>query len=158
METHVTKTNAEINVEEINKCQIKQQGEVDTGVFLRVLKTNPKIEMLSFSKEGGDITISVKQEDVLAKKYINSDDYIIKTKFFANFVGELLVRQNIDKFINLLVKIDSEHYDKLVCGFYHKNFGMYIVPEDKTLRFQFHISLIQDILTENINCLVKFKT
>lgn len=157
METIVTK-NEDVDLANLGASNLKVYNEVDTKVFARVLKSTPEIEIVSFSKDNGDVVISVKQEDVINKKYLIDKNFIVKTKFFANFVGELLVRQNMEKFVNLLVKIDALNYDKSVCGYNHKNFGMSVCEQAGTLKFQFHMSLIQDILTEDINSLVKLKS
>jgi hypothetical protein len=131
--------------------------QIDSEVFLHVLKSKPKIDIVHFSKSAGDIAISVRQEDILSEKYLKEKNFIIRTKFFANFIGELLVRQNIEKFINLLVKIDANSYNKVVCGFNHRNFGMSSCDRNNAFKFQFHISLIQDILTEDINRMIKLE-
>ena len=129
----------------------------DSALFLKILSqpcSNIKIEDLGGD---GDIVFVIGQkelglDDEDIKKYS-----IMKSNYFANFMGEFIVRKNVNKFIKLLLKMDSEEYSKTVCGFNHKNFGMFVCCKNKTFKFQFHISLLQDIFTEELNNIVTIK-
>ena len=71
------------------------------------------------------------------------------TGFFLDLVGEILVRKNIAQFAEMLATIEPGSYDRLVNSFKHRKFGL-TIEDSKELRFQFHISLIQWILTEDV--------
>jgi len=129
----------------------------DGELFLKIFKNSIfdiKIEPVG---KDGDVIFSLSQKSIGLvdndiKKYP-----IIKSNFFANFVGELIVRKNINKFIKTLLETNPEEYRKVVCGFNHKNFGMFVCSKSKTFKFQFHISLVQGILTEDLNNIVVVK-
>jgi hypothetical protein len=68
-------------------------------------------------------------------------------------VGELLVRKNIAVFAEVLEKLDPKDYDRMVNCFRHRHFGMTVETND-LLRFRFHSSLVQHILTEDLEGVV----
>lgn len=70
----------------------------------------------------------------------------ISSDFFVNFLGEYLVRENMDKFVRVAEDLKDDYYS-IVNKYEHKKFGMKIA-RDKFI-FTFHVSLIQYILTED---------
>jgi len=140
----------------IDSCS-NWQFSNDSELFLKIFKNkNCEIKIDPMGKDG-DVVFSLSykamgliDEDI--KKYS-----IIRSNYFANFVGEFCVRKNINKFLKILLEMNSEEYRKVVCGFSHKNFGMSVCSKSKIFRFQFHISLIQGILTEDFNNIISIK-
>jgi hypothetical protein len=63
----------------------------------------------------------------------------------SNFIGELMIRENIDKFAKIIMELGDNYLDR-VNKFHHEGFGNRIW-KDKFI-FTFHISLVQRILTE----------
>jgi len=122
--------------------------------FLNIKKYNIHIESVN---DDGDVVFSTLQKDMGISDEDVKNSTIIKSNFFANFVGEFLVRANFNKFLKIMLKTNPNEYRKLVCGFNHKNFGMLIGAKNKFFKFQFHISLIQSILTEDLNNIVSSK-
>lgn len=135
----------------------KEQVSNDSEIFVKIFGSDHsgiKTELLG---KDGDVVFSLPQKsigltDEDIKKYA-----IIRTNYFANFVGEFLVRKNINKFLKMLLDINTDEYRKVVCGFNHKNFGMFVCAKSKTFKFQFHISLVQSILTEDLNNIISIK-
>ena len=157
METNMINNKEVLNkktlIENCNSCQFSNDSEL----FLKVFGSeHSNIKTEDIGKDG-DIIFSLPQKslgltDEDMKKYP-----ILKSNFFANFIGEYLVRKHINKFLKMLLEIDSGEYQKTVCGFNHKNFGMFVCAKSKTFKFQFHISLIQAILTEDLNNIISIK-
>ena len=114
-----------------------------------VINHIPSIEIVKECNKGGDITFEVSMSDMgLTPDLFFKHRKIILSEYIANLLGELYVRENIDRFSNILVAIKPNEYYKVVNGFSHSNFGMEI-SKGKFI-FSFHISLVQSILTEDI--------
>ena len=79
----------------------------------------------------------------MLKKYENE----IVSVVFANMIGELLVRENMADFVNIITALNPHDYGCRVNSCIHENFG--IVIDGRKLIFKFHSSLIQKIVTEN---------
>jgi len=125
-------------------------------LFSLFITTSPKINILSKVSDDGDIKFSVDRKDM----GISFDDLVkyrdqVFSDFNANFIGELLVRENIDQFAKILVSLDKEAYPSIVNRYQHKKFGMEVVREKFT--FKFHISLLQSILTEDFKRQIKLR-
>ena len=159
MESQVIKNKEVLNkktlIENCNNGKFSNDAELFLKIF-RSGNTDADIKTGDVSKDG-DIVISLLQKsmgltDEDMKKYP-----VLRSNYFANFVGEHLVRRHIGKFLKMLLKIDSSEYRGTVCGFNHKNFGMFVCSKSKTIKFQFHISLIQNILTEDLNNIISIK-
>lgn len=71
----------------------------------------------------------------------------------SNFLGELVVRENINHFAKIITGISSEDYSTLVNKYDHRKFGV-DVYRDKFI-FIFHVSLLQDILLEDLKRKIK---
>lgn len=95
----------------------------------------------------GDIAFHIPLKDCLLSKTDFSNP-IMGTKFLVNFIGELLVRENIKLFASIITELDAALYHKMVCTCYHKDFGMSINQKQSVMTFLMHISLVQEILTE----------
>jgi len=116
--------------------------------FLHIISTsNPEIRIIEKCSDEGDVTFEVSMKS-LGISYDNliKYKYEICSDFSANFLGELLVRENIEKFVKIITELKDDYKSK-VTKFEHKKFGMKIF-RDKFI-FVFHISLIQSILTED---------
>jgi len=116
---------------------------------LRLLIANhPKIEIQSKISMDGDIKFHVLRKNV----GISYDDVVkyrdeIFSPFLVNLWGELLVRENINKFATILTNIKTESYASTVNKFEHRKFGMDLIG-DKFV-FAFHLSFVQKIMFED---------
>jgi len=116
-------------------------------IFQSIVSSKPKIT-IDGVQANGDVAFHVIMKDCSLEKadFVNP---ITKTRFFTNFVGELLVRENIQKFSVILTGLDHSLYQKLICTSRHTDFGMIIDHKWSIITFQMHLSLVQDILTED---------
>src|ERR1035437_8456627 len=141
----------------IDSCD-NYQSSNDAEVFLKIFGSERMVDIKTETiGKDGDVVFSLSQKSM----GLTDDDLkkypVLRSNYFANFIGEFLVRKNINKFLKMLLEIDPEEYRKTVCGFNHKNFGMFVCPKSKIFKFQFHISLIQGILTEDLNNIISIK-
>jgi len=122
----------------------------NSSLFTKLLKKKKyNIDIEKVTKEG-DIIFFIDQKalgllDQDFKKYP-----ILKTNFFANFMGEFLVRHNINEFTKIILNIPPSEYNNIVNKFNHRNFGMFYQQTNQIFTFQFHVSLIQNILLEEL--------
>lgn len=123
----------------------------DKEIFKRVIDSVPKIEIEQVTPDG-EVSFAVALTDFGLTKEKIIESSLGNTKFFANFAGEMLVRGHMDMFAGILLGLDTKAYDAVVTSYQHENFGMFISREK--IKFQFHISLIEDILNEDVLRLV----
>jgi hypothetical protein len=98
-----------------------------------------------------DIQFSVKSSDIglfLEKSFMCSGNKIL-SRFILNFIGEFLIRENISEFIPLIKEIPHEIIIDEINFKNHKNFGSSIMSNGYMI-FSFHISLLMEILTEDL--------
>ena len=117
-------------------------------LFTKLMVSTPVIKIESVLN--GDIIFSTSVKDMgLSCQDVQKFKTEIYSYLFVNFVGELLVRENINKFGNVLTEINKNKYTEIVNGHEHKKFGIKIIRN--RFHFCFHISLIQSILTEDFH-------
>ena len=132
-----------------SKSQKSEKVSEENKIFSSILESSPQIKILSL-KPDGDFVFSVQTSDLNLTAEVLDNEPIAQTVFFANFVGELLVRRNLHVFTAMLDQLSHNVYGQMVNHYQHKHFGMRRVQEDDSIRFVFHSSLIQDILTEDM--------
>jgi hypothetical protein len=140
-------------VNEIDKqtesCCNKQQPLTKFRELLSLLvKSTPKIVSISDCEENGDMSFVIPLKEL----GMTADHFTKYNKeFFSNYIvdmlGELLIRENVHLFANHLTGLKTDYYVSAVSRSIHKRFGMKI--EKGFMTFYFHISLVQDILTED---------
>jgi hypothetical protein len=122
------------------------QKSVDYKVFTKIVQSEPKVTIEEV-REDGDVVFGVSMSGLGLKHDSISGNGVTDTDFFNNFVGEYIVRKNIDQFASILLGIDPRSYEHMVCANEHTDFGM-VVSKD-FIKFSMHISLVQRILTED---------
>lgn len=122
------------------------QKSIDYKVFSRIVQSEPKVIIDEF-RDDGDVVFSVQMTELGIKPEAMIGNVVADTDFFNNFVGEYVVRKNVDQFAELLFGIDPRLYESVVCANDHTDFGMVVVKD--MVRFSMHISLVQRILTED---------
>ena len=144
-----------IKTEVKNKCI--EESPISSNyrmLFSKFIDSHPKIKIENVVD--GDIRFSVSMSD-LDLTYQEIKDY--RTQLYSylavNFMGELLVRENIDEFALILTSIDKDKYAFIVNGFEHKKFGLRIIKG--RFHFSFHISLVQSILNEDFKRELRLK-
>jgi len=113
-----------------------------------IIKSSPQIVSISDCEENGDMSFTIHLKDL----GLTSDNFGKYNKeFFSNYIvdllGELLIRENLHLFAEYLTGLKTDYYVSAVSQSIHKRFGMKI--EKGLMTFYFHISLVQDILTED---------
>ena len=73
-----------------------------------------------------------------------------RSNSLANFLGEFLVRRNPGRFEAFVLRDD---FPQQVKRCRHENFGMWF-EEAAGIRFQFHVSLLNQIFNDDINVLL----
>ena len=135
----------------INQMSLKESSIYKMSrlreLFSYVFSENPKITILDGCNSEGDVRFEISME-ALGLNYnkvirLKSE---ISNDFFINLVGEYLVRENMSEFMKIIGNLKDD-YHSVVNKYSHKKFGMKII-KDKFI-FIFHISLIQNILTED---------
>lgn len=122
--------------------------------LVRVVQSSPKIEIESVHPNG-DVMFKVNLKDLGLFKP-DFEHPFMRTRFFVNFVGEFLVRSNVSIFADILTGLDPSLYNKIVSGCKHTDFGMFVDKGKKTAKWQMHISLVQQILTEDFDRILDF--
>jgi hypothetical protein len=107
----------------------------------------PKIKIVEPCNREGDIKfeVNMKNMGISFETYIENKNEIL-FDFTVNFIGELLVRENIEEFTKILTGIDKDDYSDIVNKYEHKKFGVKVF-RNKFI-FSFHVSLLQSILFE----------
>ena len=117
-------------------------------LFGPMMASKPEIKIIDGCTEEGDIRFEVSLRSLgfppdANRKYRAE----LSTDFAANFIGEILVRENLEKFVKLLVNL-KENYNGVVNRYEHRKFGM-VIRESRCI-FALHSSLIQSILIEDV--------
>lgn len=122
--------------------------QLDRDVLCKIIQSDAKINIQKVDPEG-DVYFTVDFDSLgLAEDEIY-EAHIVQSRMFVNFIGEWLVRCNLDTLTKYLTEIKPQEYSRMLNGTEHGNFGMFI--SRKRIRFQFHISLVQRILNEDCN-------
>ena len=144
------------NLVEKNKAvNLKKVPPQETNSFNRlrkllglVLNSTPTISNISDCDKDGEIKFSVFLKDMgLSYEDIKEFKNEMLSNFFADFLGELIVRKNINFFAEKMTAINSRSMSNLLRTSSHFRFGMKLYGD--RLEFAFHISLLQNILTED---------
>jgi len=123
-----------------------------SALLARVVRADATITYNEMSGIG-DIRFSIPMRATKLSRVAMQRHPVCRTAFFADLIGELLVRKNLPVFVDVLKKLDATVYDSTVSKHKHRHFGL-IIDEDDVLHFEFHISLVQHILTEDLNALL----
>jgi hypothetical protein len=119
--------------------------------LLNIILSNkpPSIEKISKGKDLGDLYFSVPLKDLgVSFEVFSRYEEELFSPYIGNTLGELLIRENIDEFAELLTNLGAEEYIPVVYSWKHTKFGLEIV--DEKIVFYFHSNLIHKILTEDL--------
>lgn len=116
-------------------------------LICKILSCDSEIKITEECNENGDIHFDIYTKSLnLSLNEVFKHQKELDTRFMANFLGEIFVREHVDKFVRILMKIKDDYLIK-VNKFQHQRFGMCIYKD--RFSFIFHASLIQSILTED---------
>lgn len=126
------------------------QGSRYREVLELLIKCPPKNISIGDWDYVGDLVFSINMNDI----GLDYKDYVeYEEEFFSYFIvdilGELIIRENLNLFVDKLKKYDINDYmTTLKEHGAHKRFG--VMTYKGKLIFQFHASLLKDILTEGL--------
>lgn len=97
----------------------------------------------------GDIEFSITFQEMGIERetYLKYSNEIF-SNFMIDFFGEFLVRENISKFVKVISSLNPNDYVSMISLKTHRRFGMKM--RSNNIIFSFHISLFQDIITEDL--------
>ena len=102
----------------------------------------------------GKVNFSLGLADLgIDRKTFKKYKQFIRSKFCINFIGEFLVRENLDQFAELLTEVDLSEHANAINNKSHLTFGAEL--KSNSLTFEFHASLLQQILTEDFKMQVQ---
>lgn len=135
--------NISVHCEEPKQKSIKLRD-----LFNYILSSSPCSEIkITGPNECGDMSFELPMGHLgLSYDVLLSYKKEISSELAANFIGELLVRENIDKFAKLIVHLKDDYKEK-VNRAKHVRFGLTLY-RDRIIIY-FHVSLIQTLLTED---------
>jgi len=141
------------NVNEIDKktesCSNKQKQLTKFRELLSlIIKTTPQIISITDCEENGDMSFVIPLKDLGLNAYhFSKYNKELFSNYIVDMLGELIIRENLHLFASHLTRLKLDFYVSAVSRSIHRRFGMQI--EKGFMTFYFHISLIQDILTED---------
>ena len=125
-----------------------RRSDFPANLLSRVVKADATITVDGITPEG-DIKFSVSLRAAGLTRQAMARTLSCRSAFVVNLLGELLVRKNLERFAEMLQKVDPRDYDRTVNNYRHRDFGM-MVDQNDIVRFTFHISFVQEILVEDI--------
>jgi hypothetical protein len=117
-------------------------------VIVAVASSNPKIEVESVHPDG-DVVFIMKLKDLGLLK-TDLENQFMRTRFLVNFLGEFVVRDNLAIFATILTGLPPTEYEKIITNSRHTDFGMVFDRLGGIIKFQMHISLVEQIMTEDV--------
>jgi hypothetical protein len=129
---------------------ISSQKSNYRDVFQIISQNPPKDITIGDWDEKGDIKFAIAMTD-LGLKYSDYSKYEDEffSYFIVDFIGELIVRENLPSFVEKLKEYDIDDYIETVESHgNHKNFG--VKTFKGRLIFEFHVSFLRKLLTDNL--------
>ena len=126
-------------------------------IIPKLLSKKTPIKKISECGKDGDMKFYVDAKE-LGINYDEFYQYVneIFTPFVADFLGELLVRENLDLFVPHLTQFKPDEFVDAISGGeenrQHKRFGMKINRGE--IEFRFQASFLHDILVEEFKLIV----
>lgn len=114
----------------------------------RMLSEKIPIKIALVSSESGDVAFIASLNDLGITRQTFSHPFY-HSHLFANLLGELLVRQNMNAFCDRIMDKNNK-YDALVKKYNHTGMGLRLIKNDE-LMFQFHMSLVFKLFNEFIS-------
>ena len=115
--------------------------------IMRMLTEKTPVKIAMVSQHSGDVVFTCTCSDMGLTPQALSHPFC-RTHLFADVLGEILLRQNLDLFCSRVMGL--KNYDSLVREFNHRDFGLRMHGTELLL-FQFHVSLVYRLLNEAIS-------
>ena len=133
---------------ELEKVREQKASTRNRTVLAKFLSASPKIQYISEPDENGDMVFVINTKDIgMNNEYFEKYCKEIFSNFVVDFMGELLIRDNLAMFVPYITSMKCKDYLKAVGYCRHIRFGM--KREKEKMVFRFHISFLQEILTED---------
>jgi hypothetical protein len=117
-------------------------------LFLILINSNAKIKEITGCDKNGNMTFSVNLKEAgLTPTVLSKYDKEVFSNYVSDFLGELLIRENMSMFAPFMSSMNMESCLKAIGNSIHKRFGMQI--DSNNMIFSFHITFLQKILTED---------
>ncbi len=121
------------------------------GTFLKfasfIIGQNPGPEIAKYPRRGGDVTFSIPLVD------FGNDDHdiealgkMLSTRFYANFIGELILRSNAQQFLDHIA--EEALYEVDVGMWRHEHFG--VGTDQERIYYIVHASRLSEVLNERL--------
>ena len=121
-------------------------------MFIAVCSSVPTVKITIPCDEDGNVTFEASMGSAeVSYEFFEKYKGQMHSNYIANFIGELIVRENIDTFAKIMLDLKDD-YLGTVNKFQHRTFGM-MVHNNKFI-FKFHISLIESIMAEDLKRVV----
>jgi hypothetical protein len=118
-----------------------------------IISSKPEIKIIKKCDEEGDVQFEVPMKSLgISYETLLKYKSEISTDFMANVIGEILIRENMDKFVKMLTDLKDD-YETVVNRYEHRKFGLKIFRDRFILSF--HISLVRSILVEDFKKNIK---
>jgi hypothetical protein len=136
----------------VNELEIKKEHGMQVShhrdLLALLTKVTPSIKFISDCDINGDMSFAVLLKDI----GLEAEDFYryhreLSSNLIVDCMGELLIRENLSLFVPYLTSMQHDSYLSAVSHSNHKRFGMKVKKE--LMVFGFHISLLQEILTED---------
>jgi hypothetical protein len=121
--------------------------------LLNIILSNnpPEIIEIKSGEDIGDLYFSVSLKDIgIDMDILMEHQKELFSTFLGNTLGEFFIRENIDMFAEILTSLEVDDYVSTVNSWTHKKFGVEIDALENRIVFNFHVSLLQKILTEDL--------
>ena len=112
---------------------------------IRIHKYKPSGSIID---QNGNVSFTLSLIDLgISRTLYDKHKKELSSRFCVNFIGEFLVRENLDQFADLLTGVDINKQSEAINSRSHVTFGLEL--RANRLTFEFHSSLLQQILTED---------
>ena len=136
----------EKSIKGMNKTKFTKNRDL---LQIIIAQDPPKISKINKGKDLGDLNFSVPLKDLgISFEVFSKYEEEIFSPYIGNLLGELIIRENLDEFAEIITTIAAGEYISTVCGCKHTKFGLEILGEK--MIFYFHANLLQKILTEDL--------
>ena len=118
------------------------------AILTTIINNPPKNISIGQWDDEGDLTFAISMTDI-GLSYQDYHKYAdeIFSYFVVDFLGELIIREHLELFVEKLQEYDINDYMMAIIDS-HKRFGVKTAKGD--LIFKFHVSLLKNILTEDL--------
>ncbi len=124
---------------------VSPQDDPIAKIIPKILRAKPPVTIREV-RESGEIVFSIDLSPLGIKEADLKGSVFLRTVATSNFIGEFLLYQNFDRFLDLLMAAND--YDQMVKKFQHLHFG--VSRQGLVLILTFHVSRIYDLINTDL--------